>query len=321
MNNFKKNVMAVNGLISVEKLGHCQCHEHIFIEKGKSFDMNPALCIDDYKMTVDELNNYKEMGGSTLVDAQPVGCGRMTEYLIKASKETGVNIIASTGFHKLQYYPRNHWIYNIEQSKFTELLLNEIVIGMYIKNIEPFNGMRTSAKAGIIKIAIESGNFSSIYKKILLSAADAANQTGITIMCHTDKGRGALEVIKLLMANGVSPESIIICHLDRRSDNFKFHQKVAETGVYLDYDTIGRFKYHSDEEEIKLISKMIDRGYEDKLLISLDTTRERLKSYGSNIGLDYILAKFIPALKKYGINNDIINKITRKNPAEALTRR
>jgi len=53
----------------------------------------------------------------------------------------------------------------------------------------------------------------------------------------------------------------------------------------------------------------------------LDTTRERLKSYGSNIGLDYILAKFIPALKKYGINNDIINKITRKNPAEALTRR
>ena len=321
MSKFKNNIMTVNGFISKSKLGHCQCHEHIFIEKGKPYNINPALCIDNYKMTVNELNVYKKMGGDTIVDAQPLGCGRMTENLIKASKATDVNIIASTGFHKLKYYPKNHWIYNIGQSEYKELLVKELITGMYTRNLYTFNSKQTSAKAGIIKIAVESKSFDGIYKKLLLSAARAANETGVTIMCHTDKGRGALEVIKLLMSNGVSPKSIIICHLDRRSDNIKFHQQVAKTGVFLDYDTIGRFKYHTDEEEIKLIINMIDKGYEDKLLISLDTTRERLKSYGGKIGLDYILTEFIPTLKKHGIKDTIIKKITKKNPAKAIIRR
>jgi|SRR6056297_97749 len=321
MSKLNNNIMTVNGLISESKLGHCQCHEHLFIKKGKPYTINPSLCIDSYKMTVKELNFYKKMGGNTIVDAQPLGCGRMTKELIKASEATDVNIIAATGFHKLQYYPKSHWIYKIGQSEYTELLMQELMTGMYTRNLYTFNSKQTSAKAGIIKIAIESKNFDGMYKKLLLSAAKAANETGVTIMCHTDKGRGALEVVKLLMTNGVSPESIIICHLDRRSDNIKFHQQVLKTGVFLDYDTIGRFKYHTDEEEIKLIINMIDKGYEDKLLISLDTTRERLKSYGGKIGLDYILTEFIPTLKKHGIKDTIIKKITKKNPAKAIIRR
>ncbi|MFW5981491.1 MAG: hypothetical protein ACOCRU_02820, partial [bacterium] len=84
------------------------------------------------------------------------------------------------------------------------------------------------------------------------------------------------------------------------------------------YETIGRFKYHTDEDEIKLIKDMVVAGYENQLLLSLDTTKRRLKSYGSDIGLSYILKKFIPKLKKEGFSKNIIRKLTCSNPLSAL---
>ncbi|MFR1989782.1 MAG: hypothetical protein ACLS3C_06875 [Oscillospiraceae bacterium] len=45
-----------------------------------------------------ELLDYRAAGGSTIVDAQPVGCNRMTKELVQLSRDSGVQIVASTGF-------------------------------------------------------------------------------------------------------------------------------------------------------------------------------------------------------------------------------
>lgn len=42
------------------------------------------------------------------------------------------------------------------------------------------------------------------------------------------------------------------------------HEAIAATGAYLEYDTVGRFKYHSDEDEARLIVHMLSRGYGDR---------------------------------------------------------
>lgn len=315
------NVMTVLGPLEKNKLGHCQCHEHLFIKEGKSKEINPALCLDDYEATLKELNNYKKSGGDSIVDAQPLGCGRMTENLIKSSKQSNLNIIASTGFHKLKFYPEQHWIFDIDLDDFQNVLKKEIENGMYLNTEDHYPNKQVSSKAGIIKTAYSEENTDQIikYEKLLAAAAEVAKESNTTIMCHTDKGNGALKVVDILTKKGVNPKSIIICHLDRKANNFDFHYQVANRGVFLDYDTIGRFKYHSDEDEITLIKRMIKQGFENNILLSLDTTNERMKSYGGNIGLDYLIKKFIPLLRKHKISDKIIDKMTKDNPASALT--
>ena len=75
------------GPISPEELGFTQCHEHLLLSKGESYRQNPALWMDDVESSIKEAKVYRERGGSALVEAQPVG-------------RTGVNIVASTGYHK-----------------------------------------------------------------------------------------------------------------------------------------------------------------------------------------------------------------------------
>jgi 5-phospho-D-xylono-1,4-lactonase len=317
----KNKISCVTGEISTKELGYCQCHEHLFIREGQSAKIDPSLCIDNYDLTVSELKMYKEYGGNSIVDAQPLGCGRMTENLLKASHESKVNIIASTGFHRLIFYPETHWIHTIDKDDFINLLINEIKNGMYINADIMYPQKQISARAGIIKTAYEEGPQTARLTELLQAAGTASLSTGIPIMCHTDQGKAALEVIEVLLNLGVPESSIIICHLDRRTDNPEYHLEVIKTGVFLEYDTIGRFKYHSDEAEIRLLRNIINNGYEDNLLLSLDTTRERMLNYGGNIGLNYILSKFMPLMKKAGFNENLIKKLTIENPARALQKK
>lgn len=317
----RSNIQTVLGLIPKEKLGFCHSHEHLFISPGKSEEVNPALRIDDLGRTVEELKMYKNLGGQSIVDAQPVGCGRMAEYLAESSEKAHVHIIASTGFHKMIFYDEDHWIKNINEDKLADIFIHELEKGMFTDGDYKAPEKAISSKAGIIKTASDSEGITDEYKKLFLAAARASRCTGFCILSHTEMGKRALEQIDFFVNEGVNPDSIIICHLDRDLSDMGYHRAVAETGVFMEYDTIGRFKYHSDLEEAKFIVEMVESGFENKILLGLDTTRERLLSYGGSIGLGYIKQKFIPLLLELGITQEMIEKFTIINPSEALAKR
>jgi len=318
MPNGGKFVQTVRGILPVEQLGFCQCHEHLFIAKGQSFTVNPALWLDNLEKTKREVLSFRDAGGAALVDAQPVGCGRMADYLLATAKETGVEIIASTGFHKLQFYPENHWIFNADEDSLTSLFLAELRTGMYLDGDRHLPVKQLPARAGIIKIALDNVGISGPYIKLFKAAACAALHTGTPILCHVETENHVFNAIDFFSKQGIEAQSIILCHLDRVKCDPAFHREVAKSGVYLEYDTIGRFKYHSDEEEIKLLRQMLAYGLEDQILLGLDTTRKRMKSYGGSIGLDYILTAFIPRLIKSGVPGKTIDKLTIANPRQAL---
>lgn len=319
MNSTANSIQTVISSIPSSELGYCQSHEHLFIANGESARLVPSLRLDDLDKTSMELSIYKSLGGTSIVDAQPVGCGRMADYLYQASVRTGINIIASTGFHKLIFYPHDHWLHTIGDSDLVDLLISEINSGMYSQCDTSLPAQRIASKAGIIKTASDILGPLGKYQRLFAAAAEASTHTGVSILSHTEMGKGALEQIRIFTDHHVSVDSIILCHLDRVLNDIEYILAVAETGIYMEFDTIGRFKYHSDEDEAKFIVKLIENGYEDRILIGLDTTRERMKSYGGSIGLDYILTSFIPLLKDYGITDEIIKKITISNPAQAFT--
>ena len=304
-------VRTVLGDIAGDVLGHTQCHEHLFIEKGPSFGCNPALCMEDEDRTVDELREYVRAGGRSVVDAQPPFCGRMAEKLVAASMRANVHIIAVTGVHKRQFYPENAPVLTMTREALADFFVSELREGMISEK-----GERFSACAGIVKIAFE--NDGSLDDRLTDAAIDAALETGAPLMVHTEKNCGVLSLINRAVGRGVSAERVIICHLDRTSREMDVHRAALETGACLNYDSIHRYKYLSDEEELDTICKMLEFGYEKQLLLSLDTTNRRLKSYGGETGLDYILTDFLPMLRLRGVSEEQLHMMSTENPAAAL---
>lgn len=301
------------GEISNDSLGYCQIHEHIFVLPTPASEKNPALCIDDEAKSLAELRDYKAANGRAILDAQPYGAGRCAEILPELSAASGVHIIASTGFHLFDYYPAAQLPANMSDRELVELYAGECTQGARHSKTGALLPFRT----GAVKAALPKEGAAGEYKRLLLAAGIAARDANKLLFIHTEAGEGALEALRLLKPY-VPASQVMVCHADRREGNFELHEVVADTGAYLDYDTIGRFKYHGDQAEIELIAHMVKRGYQKQLLLALDTTAQRLFSYGGSIGLTYIKTTFLPMLKGV-IPDDAIIDMTVKNAARALT--
>ena len=313
------SIRTISGEIPSQELGFCQCHEHLMIRKGVPYEVNPALFMDNIEKSKQELLQYRAAGGCSLIDAQPIGCGRMEYALGQLSEETRVNILCSTGFHKLCFYPERHWIHTYSSEKLADIYVHEIEKGMFTGCDAEEPGDFCSFKANMIKTALDTEGLTERYRR-LFDAAIAANlKTGISIMIHVERGSDPLQLLDYITARGVPAGKLIFCHLDRACDDIGIIKNLLCKGVFAELDTIGRFKYHSDEREIEIIKELLAAGYQRQNLCSLDTTRERMRAYTPDaVGLDYILKAFIPLMRDSGIAEEQIHNFFYENCISAL---
>lgn len=300
--------------ISQKEAGHAQCHEHIWLTKGASCRISPALCMDDRARSLQELKDYRLAGGRLIVDAQPTGCGRDARMLAELSMESGVYIVAAAGFHKKEFFDR------------TELLSwpEEALSALYIRELEeriPDSGQSPSfCRAGILKAAADTGwQTDPVYHKLFEAVAHAAARTGAPVMIHTEKGSDILALIRWFRNRGVPPDRLLICHLDRTRHDPSYHKEVLSAGCFLCYDSIRRYKYVSEQEELTLLLKMKEAGFLSQIVLSLDTTNRRLRSYGApDMGLDYIRTVYLPELRKQGFTDSELRQMSVTNAGKIL---
>lgn len=315
-----KEIITVTGAVAPKELAFCQCHEHIALSKGTSFAVNPALCIDQMTKSLEELERYRSAGGNSIIEAQPCGCNRMARELQKLSLDSGVKIIASTGFHKLIFYPKDHWIRTLPVPELTDLFVRELTQGMYIDGDLSLPSRQSNIRAGIIKTAYDKEGLTGRYTELFLAAALASSRTSRVVMIHVEQGADPRYLQDHLLNLGIAPQDLMFCHMDRACQDIQIHKDILKQGSYLEFDTIGRFKYHSDEHEITLLARLVEAGYVRQLVYALDTTRERLRSYHTHaVGLDYILRTFNPALLASGFTEKTIRMLSAENPARLLS--
>jgi phosphotriesterase-related protein len=180
---------------------------------------------------------------------------------------------------------------------------------------------RISSRAGIMKVAVDTGGISGnpTYEKLFEASISAAADCGVAVLAHFEKNEDAFPLVRLMERYGLPPERLIACHLDRMRFDIGYHRELAAEGIYLEYDTINRLRYHDNETEIKLILAMLGSGAGERLLLSLDTTNRRLRAYGANMGLDYILTDFAAQMRSAGVTNDEIETMMVNNPVRALS--
>ena len=141
-------INSVLGEISTATLGWTSSHEHIFVNDAKSVIIEkayPDTFPTDYivREGIAALKRFKANGGGTVVDCTTVDLGRNVGLMAHCSKESGVNIICTTGC----------WIDvpviwgRSDPDALAALYVRDCTVGIE----------GTDIKAGIIKCAHESG--------------------------------------------------------------------------------------------------------------------------------------------------------------------
>lgn len=273
-----KKVMTVTGPVSYEELGITDVHNHVWIEPSNPVDEN-APALNQFVQIIDELKEYKEYGGQTILDCQPYGCGRNGEKLHALSSRSGVQIIAATGFHKKQYYPEDFWFWQLNAQKVCDYLCSELEDSLF-----ETKDSQVLIKAGFIKIALES-SWEDCPQAALEGAVYAANKLDALIEIHTEKGLLAWEICEYLLGRGISAHQIVLCHMDKRPD-WGLHKELARLGVLLEYDTFFRPKYFPEENLWKLIEKMIEEGLSANISLATDMADPAFYHFiGGGVGL------------------------------------
>jgi phosphotriesterase-related protein len=297
-------VNTVLGKITAEDLGVCYPHEHLLGYPPEPY-FDDDLSLDNIDAAVNEMDFFKQAGGQSLVDMTTEDYNRDATGLKRISEATGVHIIAATGHHKNKF--SEPYVENSTVEELAEKFMREISRGIGDSGI----------KAGVIKAGTMKNRVSDNAKKVLTAAAIAHQETGIPVSTHTEAGTMALEQIEILTESGADPEKIIIGHLDRKLE-WDYHQQIADTGVTLGFDQVGKEKYYPDRKRIEFIKKLIDTGYENQIILSGDLAR---KSYwpsyntGGGPGFTYILWRFLPWLREEGVTENSIQTIIRRTPA------
>jgi predicted metal-dependent phosphotriesterase family hydrolase len=314
-------IRTVLGDIEPGELGFCDAHDHVLISGGVGVVKTPDLDISDRDIATAELRSYRAGGGAAMVDCMPLDCGRDPVGLVEVSRATGVHIVASTGFHTPHYYTDDHWSYAYDEQRIADLLVAEVVDGMDRGSYGGPYVDRLDARAGVVKIASELGRIAPVTRKLIGAAATCHHETGVAIITHTEKGTMALEQVELLASLGVAAERIMLSHVDRNVDP-GLHAELAQCGAYLIYDGPSRTQYHSVEQVIGLIQAAVDNGGSGRVLLGLDLAlRSYRVGYGGSPGFGFLLDEFVPRLRAAGFRDELIDRFSVKNPAEALSLR
>ena len=304
-------VMTVQGSLPYDCLGITDTHNHMWIEPVPGADPSSPV-LNQFELICNELVEYREKGGGTLLDCQPGGCGRDGNKLLMLSKASKVNLIACTGFHRKKYYSPDHWLWKTDSQGVCDYLCSELEQGLS-------ETMNTPApvRAGFIKIALEA-TWADCPHTALEGAAHAALNSKALMEIHTEKGALAEKICIYFINLGLSPNQLVLCHMDKRPD-ISLQKELARLGVLLEYDTFYRPKYNPAANLWPLIEQMVSAGFSDSVALATDMAEAELYHFiGGGAGLASLPGEIQNQLQEKGIPEAARKQILGGNIARRL---
>lgn len=286
-------------------------HIHLWVDMVQSTS-GVIPNIDNYDFIKNELVRFKSYGGSCVIDCTPYGCGRDGNVLRKLIIETGVNIIAVTGFHKSEYYKTEGRVWNFNNREAEDLFIYEIS-----NCLMECSKHDTNIRADLIKIAF-NGELEGKCLNLTNAAINASKKTNTQILVHTDQGLNIEYLADYIETKNIDPRRVILNHIDKRND-INLHVNLARRGFYLEYDTFLRPKYNPDKNLWPLIVAMVDAGFENSIVVGSDIYGSDMwKEISQNGGLANFFNLIIYNLQELKIPKEVIEKIIGGNAVKFL---
>jgi 5-phospho-D-xylono-1,4-lactonase len=302
------HVMTLLGPIDPIELGVCLHHVHLLCDPVALTKDDPDYRLDDEARAEDEIETFVTMNGRSLVECSTRDYGRNIEGMVTIAGWVPVHLLGVTGRHKHLHASR------LTGATDVDALATEF-IGEVRDGIE-----NTGARAGVIKVGTSLDEITDVERAAVEAAAMAHVATGAPITTHTEDGTMAMEQLDLLGKGGVSPDRVIVGHLDRRPMDLGYLKAIADTGAFLSFDQIGKSERFTDDDRAKAILQLVEEGYGDQIVLSEDYGKKSLLlAYGGAPGLAYLQEWFMVLLMEVGLDAPSIRKMVIENTARALT--
>jgi phosphotriesterase-related protein len=302
-------------------------HEHIFLDIARQqFDpQQERVQVEDVvEVMQPELENARAAGVAVLVDAGSPSLGRRADIVVAVSRAARLPVVVPTGFYLDPSIPE--WARAASEEELRDWMVGELVGGMEA----------THVKAGWIKLAASDGGLTEQERKCLRAAARAGAATDSTIGCHIASGIVARDALDTVERSGYRAERFVWIHADLEpwihADGERdsgLREELARRGAWVEFDKIGFTLPGGDAApidmmHIDMIQHMLDAGFGDRLLLSMDSGwydpgRPDCRA-GCIKGYTYLSKTFLPKLRKAGVDESTIDKLTRENPFHAFAR-
>jgi len=314
-------INSVLGPIDTADLGFTLMHEHFMV-------VNPAmrLAFPDWinretiiANTVKELKIAKDNGVQTVVEVTPINLGRDIHLIREVAEKADIQTIVSTGF----YYTEDPFFSYWSTDKLVEKLLPEIQKGI----------QGTEIKAGIIKCGTGKLGVTQTNRKLLEMASRLHLATGLPITTHTEPSkRNGLDQLDVFEAENVDLSRVIIGHCDD-AFNLNYIEELMNRGCYICFDRFGmREILPSDDERIECLLRLLEMGYENKIVVSHDCSNhndmapiDEFHEAKTNILPDWrfyhLPRDVIPILREKGVKDKQIQMMTVENPKKIFENR
>lgn len=115
----------------------------------------------------------------------------------------------------------------------------------------------------------------------------------------------------------------VLCHMQRNPDRY-YYSSILDRGATICFDEPNKAAYRPDTEIAENICWLLDRGYENQIVLGMDAGRvEGLASYRESVGrangLEYLLTRFVPLLRKMSVSEEKIHKMLVENPSNVFS--
>lgn len=340
-----EQVMTVLGPVAPSAIGTTMMHEHlahgaahhgplppeselrdakVTVENAAAVDADPMSCVDNRllgedaeDLVLEDLADYRRLGGRTVVELTPLDLGPNPQMLRRLSETSGIHVVAATG----HYLARHHSFELIDEAA-------DSIAGRLERHLT--EGMAgTDIRAGMLK-AGASNPLHPSERKVLEAVGQVQAKTGAPVTVHLET-RGAREsngheVLDVLEAAGADLGKTVLAHLDMLVVNGPqavAHQRtLAERGCSIGFDTCVHASAPNCgtlEQRADSIAQLFEAGVGDRVTVSSDLAMKvKFRRFGG-VGLGNILRNLCPRLLEAGLSADDICLLLDRTPRRLLS--
>ncbi|PKZ64130.1 aryldialkylphosphatase [Gordonia terrae] len=334
-------VNTVRGPMPVSEMGMTLMHEHLICDWSRHatepndrlareryyavtdptmhwlLTEDPWSCLDNIRLdeaepTVEELGQFAAMGGRTVVECTNADIGRNPQALRDISERSGLNVVMGSGWYVHPYHAPETIGLDIET--LSAQLITEFTDGVEGTGIRP----------GIIGEIGVSPLFTEHERVRLRAAARAQRNLHVPMLIHLPGWqRRAHEVLDIVVdEERVRPEAVVLCHMDPSGVDPDYQRKVADRGVWLEFDMIGMSTYYAGEgqspapdQTAAAIALLVENGHGPQILLSHDLSVKSMWTRNGGNGFGYIPRLFLDRLERHGVPAEVTAGLLTANPA------
>jgi phosphotriesterase-related protein len=299
----------VLGDVAPEKLlsAHAMCliHEHIQIDLSHNKGPQTVLAPTDLPDIISDLIYARTHHQLCAVGEMSVpGSGRNIRALADVARDSGVHIIAATGYYWDPIHPDN---INGSVKSITDFMIREINEG----------AEGTSSRCGVIKIGTDVGDPPDAARRMFEAAANASRETLSAIVTHTSTPDQAQWQIDTLHRAGADLSRVLISHLHGLSNKDELYAH-ARRGVKIGFDQVGFAKGPRFTDYADIIAAAVHAGFQDHIMISSDVARHVRLMRSGGTSYSTVFDQLVPLLHARGLSHEIVQHILSHNPLNFL---